>query len=59
MDFYFNTSTRRNVVYSNHIFTTTMQLMSKPIDFTTSSVLILRVHVIATCCNHICNYKKG
>jgi len=39
-------------------FATTMQLMSKPIDFTINSVLILHVHVVATC-NCICNYRKG
>jgi hypothetical protein len=52
--FYF---TKRNVVYSNHIFVTTMRLMSKPTNFTTSSVLVLCVHVIAICCS--CNYTKG
>jgi hypothetical protein len=38
--------TRRNVVHSNHIFATTMQLMSKPTYFTTSNVLLLHVHVV-------------
>jgi hypothetical protein len=43
--FYF---TRRNIVYSNHIFVMTMWLMSKPTNFRTSSVLVLCVHVVVT-----------
>jgi len=54
--FYF---TRRNIVYSDHIFVMTMWLMSKPTNFTTSSVLVLCVHVVVTCCSCICNYMKG
>jgi hypothetical protein len=50
---------RRNVVHSNHIFVTTMQLVSKPIYFMTNNVLVLCVHVVATCCSRICNYRKG
>jgi hypothetical protein len=38
---------KRNVVHPDHIFTTTMRLMSKPIDFTTSNMIILHVHVVA------------
>ncbi len=48
--------TRRNVVDSNHIFIIIMQLMSKPSNFMTSNVLVLHVHVVVTCYNHICNY---
>jgi hypothetical protein len=51
--------TKRDVVHSNHIFVITMRLMSKPTCITTSNVLFLHVHVVATSCNHICNYKKG
>jgi len=53
------TNIRRNVVHFNHIFATTMRVMSKPIYFTTNNVLVLCVHVVVTYCNHICNYKKG
>jgi hypothetical protein len=53
------TIAKRNVVHSNHIFATTMRLMSKPTYFMTSNVLVLHVHVVATCYNRICNYKKG
>jgi hypothetical protein len=41
--------TRKQVVHFNHIFATTMQLMSKPTYFTTSGVLVLQVHVVTTC----------
>jgi hypothetical protein len=51
--------TRRNVVHSNHKFVTTMQLVSKPINFTTIDVLIFHVTVVASVGNHICNYMKG
>jgi hypothetical protein len=56
--------TRRNVVHSDHSFATTMRLMSKSTNFTTSSVLVVHVQVYAyattekvepnsTCrCNH-------
>jgi hypothetical protein len=36
-----------------------MQLMSKPTYFMTNSVIVLRVHVVATCYSRICNYTKG
>jgi hypothetical protein len=39
--------TRRNVVHFHHIFVVIMQLISKPIYFTTSNVLVLHVHVVA------------
>ncbi len=51
--------TRRNFVHFDHIFATIMRLMSKPTNFTTSSVLVLRVHVVAISSSHICNYRKG
>jgi hypothetical protein len=40
--------TRRNVFHCNLISVIIMRLMSKPIDFTTNSVLVLSVHVVAT-----------
>jgi hypothetical protein len=49
---------RKNVVHFDHIFMITMQPMSKLTYFTTNNVLVLCVHVVATCCNHICNYRK-
>ncbi len=45
--------TRSNEVHSNHIFVTTMRLVSKPTYFMTSSVLIIHVHVVTTCYNYI------
>ncbi len=64
------TTTLKEVVHSDHIFATTIQLMSKPTNFMTISVLVLRVHVVATCCvsyatigsvepnsNYRCNYN--
>jgi hypothetical protein len=41
-------NTRRNVVHFDHIFVTTIQLMSKPIDLTTSSVF-------SPMCQYSCN----
>jgi len=46
---------RRNVIHSNHIFATTIQLVSKLTYFMTNNVLVLCVHVVATCCSCICN----
>jgi hypothetical protein len=50
---------RKNVIHSNHIFATIMQLVSKPTYFMTNSMLILCVHLVATCYNCICDYMKG
>ncbi len=49
----FISDTRRNVVHFDHIFVIIMQLMLKPIDFTTNSVLVPHVHVVATSCIRI------
>jgi hypothetical protein len=38
---------------------TTLRLMFKPTHFMISCFLVLHVHVVATCCSHICNYRKG
>ncbi len=58
-----NYNIKRNVVHSDHIFATTIQLMSKPTNFMTISVLVLRVHVVANIgrvepnSNYRCNYN--
>jgi hypothetical protein len=59
MQFRKMTSNTRNVIHFDNIFATTMRLVSKPTDFTTSNVLVLHVHVVTTCCSCICNYSKG
>jgi len=41
----------------DHIFATTMQLMSKSTDFMTNNVLVLRVYVV-TICSHICTIGR-
>jgi len=40
-------------------FDTLEEMLSKPINFMTSNVLVLHVHVVVACCSHICNYMKG
>jgi hypothetical protein len=52
-------SIRRNLVNSNQIFMTIMQLLSKPTKFATMCVLVPHVHVVASIDKYVCGFSMG